>query len=216
MTVRRARDGWRTRARISEVATTLFLEQGFANVTVAEVARAAGVSKVTVFAHFPRKEDLVLDRGPEAVELIGSALRERLAGTSALDALRALAVDLLDHGHPLSGLSEDSVPFLRTVAESRELLTRALEIAADLETKLAQLLADDKEAVADPQLLATLIIGAYRTQLVKSVRYMLDNGLSGKLTADHRHRIDASFDALDAAAQALAAHPITAHRKSKS
>jgi AcrR family transcriptional regulator len=216
MTVRRARDGWRTRARISEVATTLFLEQGFANVTVAEVARAAGVSKVTVFAHFPRKEDLVLDRGPEAVELIGSALRERLAGTSALDALRALAVDLLDHGHPLSGLSEDSVPFLRTVAESRELLTRALEIAADLETKLAQLLADDKEAVADPQLLATLIIGAYRTQLVKSVRYMLDNGLSGQLTADHRHRIDASFDAIDAAAQALAAHPITAHRKSKS
>jgi AcrR family transcriptional regulator len=59
-----SRDGRRTRAHISDVATTMFLARGFDHVTVAEVAEAAGVSKVTVFAHFARKEDLLLDRAP--------------------------------------------------------------------------------------------------------------------------------------------------------
>ena len=69
MAGQRLRDKQRTRERISQVATALFLERGFSEVTVAEVAAAAGVSKVTVFAHFPRKEDLLLDLAPEAVAL---------------------------------------------------------------------------------------------------------------------------------------------------
>jgi len=48
------RGGPQTRSRILEVANRLFLERGFDTVTVAEVARAAGVSTVTVFNHFPR------------------------------------------------------------------------------------------------------------------------------------------------------------------
>ncbi|MFD7710867.1 TetR family transcriptional regulator [Streptomyces sp. NPDC059786] len=37
------RGGARTRARIAEAATGLFLERGFEDVTIAEVAAAAGV-----------------------------------------------------------------------------------------------------------------------------------------------------------------------------
>ncbi len=58
-----------TLARIAQVAAGLFLERGFDEVTVAEVARAAGVSSVTVFNHFPRKEDLYLDRSVDAGEV---------------------------------------------------------------------------------------------------------------------------------------------------
>ena len=61
------RGGPQTRARIAEVAARLFLERGFDAVTVADVAREAGVSSVTVFNHFPRKEDLLLDRTVDAV-----------------------------------------------------------------------------------------------------------------------------------------------------
>jgi AcrR family transcriptional regulator len=64
------RGGPQTRARIAEVAARLFLDRGFDAVTVAEVAREAGVSSVTVFNHFPRKEDLYLDRAVDAVELL--------------------------------------------------------------------------------------------------------------------------------------------------
>ncbi|MBI0378222.1 helix-turn-helix transcriptional regulator, partial [Streptomyces albiflaviniger] len=61
------RGGAQTRARIASVATQLFLERGFDDVTINEVAAAAGVSKVTVFAHFDRKEDLLFDRFPDCL-----------------------------------------------------------------------------------------------------------------------------------------------------
>src|SRR3569832_411528 len=95
-----ARGGPQTRAKISEVATRLFLERGFDTVTVAEVARAAGVSSVTVFKHFPRKEDLLLDRAPDAVEVLRSAVRD--GGPDVLESLRAATVRLLEARHALS------------------------------------------------------------------------------------------------------------------
>lgn len=50
----------RTRERITSMALTLFTERGFDAVTVNEIAAAAGVSHMTVFRHFPGKEDLVV------------------------------------------------------------------------------------------------------------------------------------------------------------
>lgn len=49
-----------TRDRISDVALRLFEQRGFDEVTVNEVAAAAGVSHMTVFRHFATKEDLVV------------------------------------------------------------------------------------------------------------------------------------------------------------
>ena len=69
-----------TRQRISNVATGLFMLRGFDNVTVAEVAEAANVSKMTVFNYFPRKEELFFDRGAEAIELTEAAIRDRAPG----------------------------------------------------------------------------------------------------------------------------------------
>src|ERR1700710_2837718 len=86
------RGGAQTRARISEVAARLFLERGYDAVTVAEVAREAGVSSVTVFNHFPRKEDLFLDRALDADELLRSAVRGRAPGVDVLASLRAIAL----------------------------------------------------------------------------------------------------------------------------
>lgn len=51
----------RTRQRLQEHALRLFEERGFDNVTVEEVARAAGVSHMTFFRNFPTKESVVLD-----------------------------------------------------------------------------------------------------------------------------------------------------------
>lgn len=51
--------------------------RGFEDVTIAEAAAAAGVSTVTVFSHFERKED----RLPDAVDIVRAAVRERAADT---------------------------------------------------------------------------------------------------------------------------------------
>src|ERR1700678_2665583 len=50
------------RQLISDTATGLFLERGFDNVRVWEVAAACDVSEKTVYNYFPTKESLILDR----------------------------------------------------------------------------------------------------------------------------------------------------------
>ena len=50
-----------TRQVISDTATRLFMEHGFESVTIAQIATAAQVAKMTVTNYFPRKEDLALD-----------------------------------------------------------------------------------------------------------------------------------------------------------
>src|ERR1700709_15226 len=119
------RGGSQTRARIAEVAARLFLERGYDAVTVAEIAREAGVSSVTVFNHFPRKEDLFLDRAEDALEFVRTAVRDRAPGVDVLTSLHDPTVRFVDEEHPLSGLATHSGPFFRTVAGSPALIARA-------------------------------------------------------------------------------------------
>src|SRR5437016_3325040 len=46
---------------IREAATTLFLRNGYLGTTMDEIAALAGVSKQTVYTHFPDKEGLFSD-----------------------------------------------------------------------------------------------------------------------------------------------------------
>jgi AcrR family transcriptional regulator len=84
---RRERKKAATRRAISDAATHLFLERGFDNVTVKEVADAADVSPTTVFKHFPTKESLVFDEGPGQQAALVAAVRNRAPGQSMLDAI---------------------------------------------------------------------------------------------------------------------------------
>lgn len=49
-----------TKARLQQVGLELIAEAGYEAVTVGEIARAAGVSHMTFFRHFPTKQSLVL------------------------------------------------------------------------------------------------------------------------------------------------------------
>lgn len=77
---RRERKKAATRKAISDMATRMFLERGFDNVSIREVADAADVSPTTVFAHFPQKEALVFDEDAEQRDRLVGAVRDRAAG----------------------------------------------------------------------------------------------------------------------------------------
>ncbi|WP_241472029.1 TetR/AcrR family transcriptional regulator [Mycolicibacterium neoaurum] len=190
------RGGPLTRRKISDVATVLFLERGFDTVTVADVARQAGVSSVTVFKHFPRKEDLLFDRVEDAVAILRAAVRDRGAGVDALTSLRDASFRLVDERHALSGVKAGSIPFYRTVAASPALIARAREIAAELEQTLAADLEVDAEFDGDPTLFAALFIAGYTTVLTGTARRVIAADAPDPVVEDHRARLTALFDAL--------------------
>jgi AcrR family transcriptional regulator len=92
----RARRRTETQRAIQEQAVRLFTDRGYDATTVADVAEAAGVSAMTVYRHFPTKEDLVLfdQRNQLAAEQI-AALSDaqplvRRIGTAIVESARML------------------------------------------------------------------------------------------------------------------------------
>ena len=190
------RGGPLTRRKISDVATRLFLDRGFDEVTVAQVAKEAGVSSVTVFKHYPRKEDLLFDRVEDAVEILRSAVCDRAPGVDVLTSLRQVVFGLVDNRHALSGVKDGSIPFYRTVAASPALIARAREIAAELEKTLKELLDDDAAFDGDATLFAALVIAGYATVLTGTAQRVIDKGSPDPVVDDHRERVTRLFDAL--------------------
>lgn len=190
------RGGPLTRARILEVSNRLFVENGFDSVTVAQIAREAGVSSVTVFNHFPTKEDLFLDRADDVVELLRSTVMNRREGVTVADALQAMAFRLVDDGEPLSGTSERSSAFLRTVAGSPALVARARQVGAEAERILRETLDDDGSFAGDADLLAAFFVSGYARVLIGTATLLLAGTDHDRLVADHRRRLARLFDAL--------------------
>jgi AcrR family transcriptional regulator len=99
----RERKKRQTRAAISETATELFARQGFEQTTIADVARDAGVAKMTVTNYFALKEDLVFDRRAEIVDRLAAAVRTRESPRPVLAAIRAAFDRGLDERDPTFG-----------------------------------------------------------------------------------------------------------------
>jgi AcrR family transcriptional regulator len=191
------RGGSKTRAHIADVATGLFLDRGFDDVTIVEVAAAAGVSKVTVFKHFDRKEDLLLDRLPDVVEIARAAVRERPDEVSAVEAIRQTLLTLAEERHGLSALDDGIEPFLRIVVEAPTLIARLRVFEHEVEAALAEELAADERFSGDSALLAALVVAAYRIVAVATVRRRLAGDELADVAAAHRRRLNQAFDAIE-------------------
>jgi AcrR family transcriptional regulator len=196
-----------TRQMLSEVATRLFAARGFDKVTVAEIAAAANVSKMTVFNYFPRKEDLLFDRQEEAQQLLAAAVRQRRPGETAVAALRRLALDLLAQRHPLSGLRDGSQWFWKLVAESPTLVGRVREVREELEGSLARVLAEEAGAgIDDPrcQLVAGAIISAFGITHRAAQQRLRAGEAADAIYPDVTRQIEALFDVIEHGADAPA------------
>jgi AcrR family transcriptional regulator len=86
---RRERKNAQTRKSLADAARRLFLENGYDQVSVKEIADAVDISVPTVFKHVPDgKEALIFDDGVERMEGLLSAVRDRQAGQTVMAALR--------------------------------------------------------------------------------------------------------------------------------
>jgi AcrR family transcriptional regulator len=165
-----------TRVAIADTALGLFLERGFDQVTVADVAAAAEVAVNTVFNYFPTKEDLFFDRQDEVVHRLARAVDARRPGESPAQAIRRAFLDALDRDEPTLGLSPAVAAFWRAIENSPALQSRLRLMAEQTEAALAAKLSEVSEAGPDepgPRLQAAALAGVDRALHAEIRRRML-------------------------------------------
>jgi AcrR family transcriptional regulator len=133
-----------TRGAISDVATRMFVARGFDEVTIADVAAAAGVAKMTVTNYFPRKEDLVFDRAEAIIRSLADVIAARAPGESLLAAIRRDYAERVARADVTIGLS--SPEFARMIENSPVLASRGLEMLYERERALGDAIAAETGA----------------------------------------------------------------------
>lgn len=170
------------RQRISDIATRLFFERGFDAVRIEEIAEAADVSRMTVFNHFSRKEDLFFDQDEGGREELFAALRQKDPAVSPVEALRQFAHWAVANKRPYVRFYESvSGRFMATIQASDTLKARARAIRDELTAALSSALA---ETAARPQpdaaanLAASLLVATWMVALLEAQRaFQQDQGV---------------------------------------
>ena len=195
----RARKKELTRQQIFDAARRLFAQRGFDAVTVAEIARDANVSEVTVFNYFPSKEDLFYGGMQFFEERLLEAVRTRPRGESAIKALRRCLLESAD------GLqSRERIDAILRAAEivsaSPSLMAREREIVERYTRRLAVLLAEETDADpwdVEPMTAAGALIGAHRAVVDYVRRRVLAGRRGAALVEDARVQIRRAYARLD-------------------
>ncbi|MEU8398488.1 TetR family transcriptional regulator [Nonomuraea sp. NPDC048892] len=186
----RERKKEQTRRRIAEVALRLFDERGYDAVTVNEVAEAAGVAKVTLFAYFPSKDSLVLDGVKEDTAAIVAGRGERTPLQALREHYRRMGRDEIDVGGLLTRI--------RVISASPALLAGVQQAHMGQREELACALAEAlPERGLAPRLMAAQITAAITT-LQEAFFHRLSTGVSpeeaGRLLGEE---VELAFDLLE-------------------
>jgi AcrR family transcriptional regulator len=186
-----------TRQLISDVASGLFIRRGFEEVTVAEIAEAAGVSKMTVFNYFPRKEDLFLDRHADRLADLVSAVRSRPPGTSAAAALRRHQHELLAAGHPLSGAIAGGPGFWWVLTSSPALTARWYEQEREIAEAFAEVFTEETGDPFRSRMAAGLLTTAITTIFSHAMTRIVAGDSAETVRREQAAVIDQAFDLVE-------------------
>jgi AcrR family transcriptional regulator len=122
----RARKTKETRARIAEAALDLFVNQGYVETTIDQIAQAADVSRRTLFLHFPNKAAMLFDHLVGQREAAIQRLRGRPTSEPMLASLHAVLRELCEEGYDRRLLQQ-----IRTVLDTEpEIAASQLSLAS--------------------------------------------------------------------------------------
>ena len=154
----RERKKQETRDALTRAALELFVERGYDETTLAEIAEAAGVSTRTIFAYFASKEDILFSTLQAMCDALARALAERPADTDALTALREF---ILSSAHEKTELEHK---LGHVIARDATLSSHKRARIAQLQEVLAAAIADDLGVGPDdlrPQVAAASLTAAF-------------------------------------------------------
>jgi AcrR family transcriptional regulator len=198
---RRERKKQQTREKIARVALELFIERGFEQVTVTEVAEAADVSVNTVYNYFPTKEDLFFGLNQPMEASLAGIVRQREKGESLLTFLRQLLLGSLEPMKAMPSPEQDSTrqQVFRVIRESPTLQARGRQMTESVEEDLAHALAEDMGTESDdivPRLVAHLILTLYSRIFAEYARRRLKGESSEEIHAGLSAMVTAGLDLL--------------------
>ncbi|MEU6676394.1 helix-turn-helix domain-containing protein [Streptomyces sp. NPDC046925] len=169
-----------TQRAIQAHAVRLFTEHGYDATTVTGVAEAAGVSPMTVYRHFPTKEDLVL------FDQNGRLVAERITATPAAQPLvRRIGSALIDsaatltsdnHSNDRTANREFLLARLRLMLATPALRAKHLDNQYALQQAIVDALGDaatDPDTAFQANAAASACLAAMHTALV---RWAADDG----------------------------------------
>ncbi len=158
----RAREKLRTHERLRASARRLFEERGYDDVTVAEIARSAGVSVKTLFQHFGSKEELLVAELDAVHEELVRALGQRDRSHTPLEAVTAWLLEW-ESGLPADGFDR----FMRMVGSGPSVEAMRRRLYEEWENAVVVILADEaNEARPTPR---TRLVAA---QLISMIRVL--------------------------------------------
>lgn len=120
--VKRAEDEQRTRARIVDAAEVLHAEMGPAGTTISAIAERAGVTRATVYRHFPDDESLFLACSGQWLS------RQMLPDPDGWDA----------HDDPVAVLRSGLTDIYRYFRDGEPMLTAVLRDAAAVPARVSE------------------------------------------------------------------------------
>lgn len=163
----------RTRKRLQDEAVRLFTDRGYDNVTVEEIAAAAGVSHMTFFRHFPTKVSVLLDDPYDPI--IGAMVART---DPSLPALERVRTGLLDSWASIDEPEDESTRArFRILANHDDLVARAW--ANNRQTELV--IVDALSSTGVPRLQARIATGAVMGALMAALIDWGEDDASGPL-----------------------------------
>jgi len=200
----RERKKQQTRQAIHEAAMRLFAERGFDATTIADIAAAADIAPRTFFAYFPSKEEAVFPKYATAITEFDRILRERPAGTTALEALRTWVQRAAQEFMPSPDRMRLEAKLRR---ESPSVAACDLRHTREFERRLAEAVGEDLGEPADalrPRLVAAAATAALQASSDKADAVLEgDTKAAEAMLADPMAFIDDALRFLEAGLAAL-------------
>jgi AcrR family transcriptional regulator len=187
----------RTRRLIADTAARLFAEQGYEQVAVTDVARAAEVAEQTVYNYFPSKEQLVIDRDQEVRARLCDLIRSRPSSTTAAGAVRDFVLESVEH---IRGIPREQwrgeLGYLAAISPTVHRL--ALEMIERQAIAFAEAIGDSTEVAPEIARLEGIALAAVFQTIISEAGNRTREGHSQAKIADELYPIiGAMLDELD-------------------
>jgi AcrR family transcriptional regulator len=161
---RREQKRRQTHDRLFDEAMRLFHERGFEEVSVGEIAAAAGVSVPTFYAHYESKDHLIL--ALPTPDEVARLVRSFPVDLPTLDLLRGIMVSALVDGGGMEA-PERVLARWRIVAASPSLRLRAAGFERATADMVLEALPADRSASPATRVMVTALLAAYTQVLLR-------------------------------------------------